>query len=444
MSIARSVPTRVEQALALRLVASSRPLGVLSRILVLLAVATLLALVFVPWVQTSVAPGVVIARSPSERRQMVESPIDGRVAVWHVREGSVVHAGDSLVDLVDNDLDFDVRLAQEEAAAKARIAAIGARADAVESRIVALEQSRAGGMASADRRVAAARERSAAAEETVKAADAALTAAGTHLKRQSALASKGLSSERAAEVAEMEYVRARAEAERARASLRAAAEDEKGATGDRGKVTADAGASIEEARATLASVRADEAMSRAELARIEVRVARQATRLVVAPRSGMVQRVSGGEGGEQVKSGDPLLSLVPEVRQRAVEIYIDGNDVPLVHEGRRVRLQFEGWPAVQWSGWPSVAIGTFGGVVASVDSAADEKARFRAIVVPGADDHWPEGPQLRQGARVTGWILLDEVRLGWELWRRFNGFPPTSTPPDIGEAPAGSDKKDSK
>jgi hypothetical protein len=25
---------------------------------------------------------------------------------------------------------------------------------------------------------------------------------------------------------------------------------------------------------------------------------------------------------------------------------------------------------------------------------------------------------------VSGWILLDRVRLGYELWRQFNGFPP--------------------
>jgi hypothetical protein len=30
--------------------------------------------------------------------------------------------------------------------------------------------------------------------------------------------------------------------------------------------------------------------------------------------------------------------------------------------------------------------------------------------------------------RANGWVLLDSVRLGYELWRRFNGFPPTVQP----------------
>ena len=120
---------------------------------------------------------------------------------------------------------------------------------------------------------------------------------------------------------------------------------------------------------------------------------------------------------------------MPDVRDYAVELFVNGNDVPLIHEGRRVRLQFEGWPAVQWSGWPSVAVGTFGGEVAVVDTAADDQGRFRVLIVRGPGDEWPAAPQVRQGARVNGWVLLDEVRLGWELWRLFNGFPPSSTAP---------------
>jgi hypothetical protein len=32
---------------------------------------------------------------------------------------------------------------------------------------------------------------------------------------------------------------------------------------------------------------------------------------------------------------------------------------------------------------------------------------------------------LRQGARAQGWVLLNRVSVGYELWRQFNGFPPT-------------------
>jgi hypothetical protein len=74
-------------------------------------------------------------------------------------------------------------------------------------------------------------------------------------------------------------------------------------------------------------------------------------------------------------------------------------------------------------GWPSVAIGTFGGKVRVVDPADDGLGRFRIIVEQDKNPPWPDARYLRQGVRVVGWVLLDEVSLGWELWRRFNGFP---------------------
>ena len=58
-------------------------------------------------------------------------------------------------------------------------------------------------------------------------------------------------------------------------------------------------------------------------------------------------------------------------------------------------------------------------------------ARSTSVVVRTDNaDPWPTGLYLRQGVRVNGWVLLDQVKLGYELWRRFNGFPPTVKPPD--------------
>ena len=141
-----------------------------------------------------------------------------------------------------------------------------------------------------------------------------------------------------------------------------------------------------------------------------------------------------------VKAGDALAVLVPDTESRAVELWIDGNDIPLIAEGGKVRLQFEGWPAVQFTGWPSVAVGTFGGRVALVDATDDGTGKFRVLVVPEAGEPWPSGRFLRQGTQANGWVLLQRVSLGYELWRRFNGFPPSmSAPPETAEA-----KKDGK
>lgn len=41
---------------------------------------------------------------------------------------------------------------------------------------------------------------------------------------------------------------------------------------------------------------------------------------------------------------------------------------------------------------------------------------------------------LRQGVRALGWIQLGRVRLGYELWRLFNGFPPAlPSEPTLGD-----------
>jgi hypothetical protein len=108
----------------------------------------------------------------------------------------------------------------------------------------------------------------------------------------------------------------------------------------------------------------------------------------------------------------------------AVELYINGLDVALVSPGRKVRLQFEGWPVVQFSGWPSVAVGTFGGIVKIVEPNVSPNGRFRILVTQDPNEAWPDRHFLRFGAKAKGWVLLNTVPLGYELWRQLNNFPP--------------------
>jgi hypothetical protein len=98
---------------------------------------------------------------------------------------------------------------------------------------------------------------------------------------------------------------------------------------------------------------------------------------------------------------------------------------------------------VQVVGWPSVAVGTFAGEVAFVDMADDGRGHFRVVVLPleGAEEPWPPADLLRQGARVNGWILLDQVRLGFELWRQWNGFPPAIREEPVPVGAAAAEKK---
>jgi biotin carboxyl carrier protein len=280
-----------------------------------------------------------------------------------------------------------------------------------------------------------ARERVAAAEQGLTAARAAKVTADLNIERQRALMAKGLTSTRNVELAELESATRNAEVDRAVATLNAARSEAASLTAELQRTRADAAARVDEAKASLASANSDLAKARAELAKMEVRLARQQTQRVTAPIDGTVLRVLARQSGELLKAGSPLASIVPASTKDVVELWVNGNDMPMVMAGAPVRLQFEGWPALQFTGWPSIAVGTFGGRVLLVDPTDNGKGRFRVLVEPdAADDPWPSNRFLRQGVRANGWVLLNIVPLGYELWRQFNGFPPVIAPDEPGAA----------
>ena len=57
-----------------------------------------------------------------------------------------------------------------------------------------------------------------------------------------------------------------------------------------------------------------------------------------------------------------------------------------------------------------------------------EQPDFRHVGTPKERRHdWPGARWLRQGVRVNGWVLLQQVPLWFEVWRQMNGFPPVLT-----------------
>jgi multidrug efflux pump subunit AcrA (membrane-fusion protein) len=180
------------------------------------------------------------------------------------------------------------------------------------------------------------------------------------------------------------------------------------------------------------NAQASEAHALANFTQASSRLSRQESQVVTAPTDGTIVRLQVGSSNIVVEPGQILAIFVPKSDQLSVQIFIRGNDLPLVHEDRKVRIQFEGWPAVQFSGWPSIAVGTFGGIVKFVDQTATPEGLFRVIIVPEKGQQWPASRFIRQGTRVNGWVLLNNVSLGYELWRQFNGFPPSlDQVPDI-------------
>lgn len=386
-------------------------------------------LLFVPWQQNLRGLGRVVAFAPLERQQSIEAPIKGRIVKWWVQEGSTVAKGDPLLEISDIDPNLMSRLEQERAAVGAKLLAYEDKIGSYKDQILNLEATLTLAVAAATFRVDTGRQRVRSAEEALSAAQAAYRAAEAQYQRNENLLADGIVSQRQYEVAERDLEVAMAKQRSEEAALAGARNEQQALAADLEKTRTAAQARIESSRASLNEARGQAEDARASLAKIEVTLSRQRSQLVAAPRAGTVFRLVANEGGEIVKAGDPLVILVPETTDRAVELWVDGVDAPLILSGSHVRLQFEGWPAVQFGGWPSVAIGSFGGQVALIDSTDDGQGKFRMLVVPDeSDGSWPDVRFLRQGVRVKGWVLLNQVTLGYEIWRQLNGFPPVIAP----------------
>jgi multidrug efflux pump subunit AcrA (membrane-fusion protein) len=190
---------------------------------------------------------------------------------------------------------------------------------------------------------------------------------------------------------------------------------------------------MESARVRYKEYLSKQAAAEAKIAPKEIGLTRLSRQIVRAPRDGMILDITAADKATLVKEGDVLATLAPTQIRRAVEISVTGLDAALIMAGRPARVVFEGWPAVQFSGWPAVAVGTFPGIVQSIDPVVSPDGRFGVVIVETPEEPWPSGQFLRPGGKARGWVLLGEVRLGYELWRRLNNFPPEPAPVKPGE-----------
>jgi multidrug resistance efflux pump len=144
---------------------------------------------------------------------------------------------------------------------------------------------------------------------------------------------------------------------------------------------------------------------------------------VTAPQNCIITRVVKPGIGETVKEGEDLVSIMPADFSLAVEWNIEPIDLPLIQVGQKVRFLFDGWPAIVFTGWPELTFGTFGGKVVAIDNFTNEEGKYRVLVAPDENEtSWPSA--LRAGSAANGIALLKEVPVWYELWRKFNGFPP--------------------
>ncbi len=378
-----------------------------------------IAAMFLPWQQFVEGKGEVTAFSPSDRPQEVPTTISGRIVEWLVQEGQTVTAGQPILRIAEVKDDYlDPRTIDrynEQLTGKS--SAVSAKREKVRQlglQIRLLEQNSRLGEQKARTKVAQ-------YEAEVRAASIDSSTALLQLQRQQTLLDQELTRLTDVENARVRYQNAIAKLQEKRQTYQSAQIE-------LSSVAVDYGEKIAKARSEQAATQAEVGEGSADMAKLQQNVQnleiRNSFYIIRAPQNGTIVRATRAGIGEQLKEGESVVTIMPAEAQRAVALLVKPMDVPLLSVGRKVRLQFDGWPALQFAGWPSVSVGTFGGTVAVIDRVPGAKGDFRVLVTPdSADEQWP--PQLRLGSGVLGWAMLDEVRVGFEIWRRINGFPPS-------------------
>lgn len=353
-----------------------------------------ITLLTVQWQQTVAGSGQVTSFSPNARPQPVEAQIEARIQEWRVDEGDEVAAGDTLAVMEDISTSYlDDRFVDRIATSRAN-----------ELRVLELQTE------TAEQKLLQAEQKLRSARAKVQNANFETATARQRYNRVQTLYQDGLASLREFESEDLKLQKAQADSVTAAADLESAQQE------------------VQQARLDVQSKQNKLEAKRADLdMKLENAQQRRAASIITAPVEGTISRINRAGAGQTVKKGTELAVIVPETGDQAAAIFVSSLDAAIVEPGRQVQLQFAGFPALQFDGFPGASIGTFSGRVRVVDPVDDGSGRYRLMVVPdttGDNPEWPSSSYLRQGSSVTGWVLLSNVSLGYELWRRINGLPP--------------------
>lgn len=405
-----------------------------SKLAIKLILLFLLIVAFVPWTQTITVTGQLSAYTPYERPQDIESQITGRIKKWHVFEGVRVKQGDLILELDDYDPNFmspDLLIFLEQrkkALDQTRKAAL-ARADQLEKRIQEMQNLVKSAVPSAQARVVEAENKVREAHQKVEAAKIAVATAEINIDRHKQLAEQGLVSQRELELTIQAAIATKADLQGAQANLKASEQSMKALSFGRDQVSAEVLQRLLDAEAARDASVAEAAKATDQLADVSLRQSnaeqRRIASRILAPIDGTVVKMAEAGAGETVRQGDKIVRLSPASMDKAIEMTADGLDAPLLNVGRKVKILFYGIPAIPLPAWPELMAGTYTGVIKVIDQVDDGKGNFRFWVVPDVEDRpWPEQAHVRQGTKAMGWVILNRVPLWYELWRRFNLFPP--------------------
>ena len=406
-----------------------------------------LIVLFLPWTQTISGTGYLTTRNPEHRPQTIQSPIPGRIEKWYVQEGDYVEKGDTILFIseIKNEY-FDPNLISRTGdQIKSKSMAVNSyqgKVKALNSQIAALTNERVLKLEQSRNKLLQSKLKVQSDSIDLEAAKTNIRIAERQYDRVVQLEKEGLKAVTDVEEKKLKLQETQAKLISQENKLLASRNEILNATVEISRVRAAYTDKISKAQSDMFTAQSNQFDGEAQVTKLENEYTnyeiRKAMYYIRAPQSGYINKAIQAGIGETFKEGDRLVGIMPSNYDLAVETYVAPIDLPLIHVGEKVRIQFDGWPAIVFNGWPNVSYGTYGGKVIAIETFISDNGKYRILIAPDAEDHeWPRDIRVGSGAYTLA--LLEDVAIWYELWRQLNGFPPNYYQPLEGMAK--TDKK---
>ena len=402
----------------------------------------ILIILFLPWTQNITARGLVTTLTPDQRPQTIQSPIPGRIEKWYVREGDFVAKGDTIMQISEIkseyfDPNLVERTAQQRDAKAFASKSYGEKVKAQEKRINALMNERALKLEIAKNKLLQSKLKVQSDSIDFEAAKTNIRIAQTKYNRADTLYSDGFVALKNVEDARLKLQETQAKLISQEAKFLASKNAVINAEYEISRVKAEYSDKISKAQSDKFTAQSSQFDTDAQVSKLDNEYSnyklRNKLKFITAPHDGFINTAIRGGIGQTFKEGERLVGIMPANIDLAVETFVNPIDLPLIHIGETVRVQFDGWPAIVFSGWPNVSYGTYGAKVVAIETFISDNGKFRILLAPDETDHeWPKDIRVGSGAYTIA--LLEDVPIWFEIWRQLNGFPPNYYQPLEGKS----------
>jgi len=387
---------------------------------------------FLPWTQNVRGRGNVTTLFPDQRPQTINTILGGKVEKWYVREGDYVAKGDTIVFISEiKDDYFDPNLVQNTddqlKAKESSVKSYMSKVQALDVQIDALTQTGRLKLEQARNKLIQSNLKVTADSMNYHAAKINYDIAIDQYNRARKMNDDGLMSLTEFENRRLTMQRTEAQKIAAENQLLSSRNEVLNAQVELISLQAQYRSSISKAESDKFSTMSNMFDAEAMVTKLQNQFVNYSIRsgyyYITAPQNGIVTNFISSGIGEIVKEGEELLTIMPAYINLAVEMYVRPIDLPLIKINHKVRIQFDGWPAIVFSGWPNASYGTYGGRVFAIDNFISDNGFYRILIQPDPNEpQWPDA--LRVGAGTYSMLLLNDVPIWYELWRQLNGFPP--------------------